>query len=545
MRYIILIIISILFINCQNGSSETVSHVEQKLPDTEFHGWWHKDLALDSLPGISLDKAYTELIKQDSGEEVIVAIIDSPVDIDHEDLKNQIYTNPNEIPDNGKDDDNNGFIDDIHGWNFLGYGKKNSVQFANYDYLRIIRRLEPLFKEKDSSSIKQSEQREYQKYLNAKKLMEADVDDIEGELEYHKKELANFLECIELFPEAYSKEEKVFDKKILDTLTPKSDRQKELLEDLQDFAYYGFYPELLESYVKQGEARKAKCSNLEYNERNLIGDDIYNLNDIKGNGFIDSPIGRITHGTQVASAIAATRNNRVGVRGVSNKIKLMMLVVFPERGDELDKDVSNAIHYAVDNGAKVINYSHGKYYADKENYITEALKYANSKGVLLISAAGNTPVNIDNIKDSPFPKDNPDNENEIVSNLIKVGASGRSIKKVKPSWSSYGKENVDFFAPGQRIMTTNSGSHKYFELGGSSLSSAITSGVAALIFSQYPNLSAKQVKTILMQSGTLYDQEIKINEDISLNFQELSKSGRVLNAYNALKMAKEISEASK
>ena len=539
MRYFFLVLIPLLINSCKQNNMDVSPNIE----NSEHQGWQHKDLSMDSLPGISLDKAYAELVDDTKGEEIIVALIDSPIDIYHEDLKNQIYLNPDEIPNNNKDDDHNGYVDDIHGWNFLGYGDDNMIQFANYDYIRVIRRLSPIFKDRDSISITEDEISEYQKYQRALKLMEGDVEDVNGELAYHIEERKKFKECIELFSKAYSTETGLFDFNVADTLTPKTERQKELLADFQDYAYYGWYPELMDSYVNQGEQRKAKVSNLEYNERKMIGDNIYNLDDIRGNGNVNATEGWIAHATQVAGAIAATRGNNSGVKGISNKIKLMVLSIFPERGDELDKDVANAIRYAVDNGARVINYSHGRYFVDREDFIMDALKYAEQKGVLVVTAAGNSTLSIDTVENSPFPKDNPDNKEEVIGNLIKVGASGKNIKRLKPMWSSYGKDNVDFFAPGQRIKTTNSGSKKYFELGGSSLSCAITSGVAALLFSQYPDLSAEQVKTILIMSGTPFDQEIEIDDDLYANFKELSKSGKVLNAYNALLLAKEVSES--
>ncbi len=531
-------ILILVCLSCKEHTAGTLNTDQNR----EVIGWHHKDLEIDSLPGIGLSRAYEELIDETNGEEVIVALIDSPIDIDHEDLKDQIYVNSDEIPDNGVDDDSNGYVDDLHGWNFLGYGKDKTIKFANYDYIRVLRRLRSEFKDCQEIPPNSIKKAQFQKYQKALALLEADIPDVEGELAYHKEELSKFNECIKLFPEAYSKETGLFKPEVVDTLTPNTERQKVLFASLDDFAYYGLYLELLEDYVHQGEARKAKCSNLDYNERDLIGDDIYDLSDIRGNPTVSAPDGWLAHGTQVAGVIAATRNNGIGIKGISNNIKLMVLSVFPQRGDELDKDVANAIRYAVDNGAKVINFSHGRHFVDREDILMDALMYANDHDVLVVTAAGNDPDNIDDIEKSPFPRDNPDNGDEIISNLIKVSASGKNPERIKPSWSSYGANNVDFFAPGQRIRTTNSGSKPYFELGGSSVSCAITSGVAALLFSQYPDLTSDQVKTILMLSGTKYDYELKLHKNLHRNFTELSKSGKVLNAYNALLMAREVSK---
>lgn len=514
--------------------------VDPNIEDSEFDGWWLKDFETDSIPGISLERAHKELINDDEGEEVIVAIIDSPIDIVHEDLRCQIYTNPDEIPGNNKDDDNNGYVDDIHGWNYLGYGSNQMERFGNYDYTRIYRRLSPMFKDIDSTNIQENQKEDYKKYLKAVELMEGDITDVENELAFRKEERASFDECVKLFPHAFDSENKIFIEAVTDTIKPKTDRQKELLEVVQDFAYYGFYPEYLDDDLNGAIYKQEHIIKPDYDGRARIGDDIYVLNQIKGNGNVQAQPGTISHGTQVAGAIAATRNNKIGVKGISNKIKLMILGVFPKRGDELDKDVANAIRYAVDNGAKVINYSHGRYLVDKEDYLWDALRYAESKGVILVSAAGNDPKDLDVPEDNPYPMDNDINNNEVISNMVKVGASGRKPSRIKPYWSSHGKNNVDLFAPGQRITTTQSGTHKYFELGGSSLSTALVTGTIALLYSQYPELTYKQVKEIILTSGTKFDVELELNDDSFAKFDDLSKSGTVLNVYQALKKAEEL-----
>ncbi|MEM9363617.1 MAG: S8 family serine peptidase [Bacteroidota bacterium] len=527
----------IVFISCQTQKKELIN-------DTEFEGWYHEDFENDSLPGISLERAYQELLLEDNGEEVIVALIDGPVDIDHEDLKNQIYVNKGEIPNNNIDDDNNGYVDDINGWNYLGYND-TYVEFANEDYVRIIRRLAPVFEGVDSTAIPEAQLYDYNKFKKALALQQEDIPDIEGETEYRQSELDNFKKSMELFPQAYDNETQLFIQEIADTITPVTDEEKEYIDIVRDIAYYGLYPEMLQDDMASVIGRKEKASNMDYNERDLIGDDPYILKNIKGTPNVKPKPKSITHGTQVAGTIAATRENGIGVKGFSNKIKIMPLVIFPKRGHELDKDIANAIRYAADNGAKVINYSHGKYMVDKEEYILDAMKYAESKGVIIVSAAGNDPKDLDVPEDNPFPKDNDDNFNEFVSNHIKVGASGKRLKYIKPPWSSYGKNNVDLFAPGQRVMTTQSGSKQYFELGGSSLSAAMVTGTVALLYSQYPSLTMEQVKEIILNSGTKHDREVQagFDKDSMVNFLEMSRSGSVLNVYNALKMAKEKSKA--
>lgn len=503
-------------------------------------GWQLLDRDQDSVPGISLEKAYSEVVKPKGGE-VIVALIDSPIELDHPDLKNQIWVNEDEIPNNKIDDDGNGYVDDIHGWNYLGYGNGQTLRYANYDYVRAIRRLSNRFGKMDSTQIESKDSLDYKLYQKALKLMEGDRPDIEGELGYYTEELENYRESTKVFSVAYDTISGLFNESILDTLKPKSEREKKLLPLAKDYAHYGWYPALMENFKYQGEMRKAVCGNLDTIPRKVIGDDIYDLTDIKGNPNVDAPEGWITHATQVAGVMAATRDNGIGIKGVTNAIKIMPLVIFPERGHEMDKDLANAIRYAVDNGAKIINYSHGKYLVERPDFLWDALKYAEKNDVLIIAAAGNTPKDIDRPGNSPYPLDTSENGTEQVTNLLRVGASGNSFKWPKTSWSSYGKENVDMFAPGQRMLTTNSGKKPYFTLGGSSLSCALTSGVAALLWSQYPDLDHQQIKTILMITGDRIDSKVKMGDDTMVHFEELSVTGRILNAHTAFLLGREAS----
>ncbi|SNY99523.1 S8 family serine peptidase [Flagellimonas pacifica] len=507
---------------------------------SEQTGWQLLDRELDSIPGISLEKAYRATIRP-NGQEIVVALIDSPIDLDHPDLKQQFWVNGDEIPNNQIDDDGNGYVDDVHGWNYLGYGDGKTLQFANYDYVRAIRRLSPKFEGLDSTLIKDTDSIENRVYRRALELMEADIPDIEGELGYYTEELVNFRESTKLFEAAYDPITGLFNESTLDSMEPKTEREKELLPIAKDFAYYGWYPSLMENFKNQGEMRKIVCANLDTIPRALIGDDIYDLSDIRGNPIVDAPEGWITHATQVAGVIAATRDNGTGIKGVSNAIRIMPLVIFPERGHETDKDLANAIRYAVDNGAKIINYSHGKYFVERPDFIWDAIKYAEEHGVLVVTAAGNVPKDIDVKENSPYPIDNPGNGPELATNLLRVGASGKSFKWPKTSWGSYGRKNVDMFAPGQRMLTTNSGDRPYFTVGGSSLSCALTSGVAALLWSQYPDLDHRQVKTILMISGNRVHRKVDIGDDVFVNFEELSATGRILNAHTALLLGREAS----
>ena len=230
------------------------------------------------------------------------------------------------------------------------------------------------------------------------------------------------------------------------------------------------------------------------------------------------------------------------MKGVANNVKIMAVRAVPD-GDEYDKDVALGLRYAVDNGAKIINTSFGKAYSPKKKWVYEAIQYAASKDVLIVNAAGNDGKNID--VEKTYPNDSRDLKIEISDNFLTVGAMSANYNETLPaSFSNYGKINVDVFAPGVQIYSTTP-ENGYEKYSGTSMAAPSAAGVAALIRSYYPKLSASQVKHILMNSGTLITLEvIKPGSQSRENptgekvpFSELSVSGRVVNAYNALKMA--------
>jgi subtilisin family serine protease len=246
-----------------------------------------------------------------------------------------------------------------------------------------------------------------------------------------------------------------------------------------------------------------------------------------------------SHGTHVAGIVAAARDNGKGVNGVAHNVKIMAVRVVPD-GDEHDKDVALGIRYAVDNGAKVINTSFGKAYSPNKKWVYDAIIYAAKKDVLILNAAGNDGKNID--VEKTFPNDSRDLMHEIADNVLTIGAMSLHYDAQLPAnFSNYGKINVDVFAPGVGIYAPYP-NDSYESISGTSMAAPSAAGVAALVRSYYPMLSASQVKHILMNSG------IKINFDVikpgtkaeRVPFSDLSVSGRVVNAFNALKMADRI-----
>ena len=252
------------------------------------------------------------------------------------------------------------------------------------------------------------------------------------------------------------------------------------------------------------------------------------------------------HGTLTTGVLAASRANNTGAKGITDNIKVMSLCISPY-GDEHDKDMALAIRYAVDNGAKIINISSSKEFSLREDWVHDAIKYASDNDVLIVTSAGNSNYNLDEPDTFNYPDDTKEDGTEVADNFIKVGATTYLSEEFKRSSSSYGKNSVDVFAPGLKIYTTSSQKNeKYTYSGGTSAATPIVSGVAALVRSYYPKLSASQVKEIILQSGVSYNIDIEIEQEDStkksIPFSELSKSGKVVNAYNALLMAAQLSE---
>ncbi|MBU2974965.1 S8 family serine peptidase [Zobellia sp. B3R18] len=507
--------------------------------------WYLKDFELDSVPGISLERAYKELINEDKGKEIIVAVIDYQIDLNHEDLINQIYINKNEIPNNNIDDDDNGYIDDTNGWNFIGINDYESLEHSLDEYTRIVKRLQKKYKNKKKEDISPRDFKEYQKYINAVDKRNSSIKDADELIAYAQEMKETFLTFKDYFSDIYPQYDN-YSFFSLDSLVTLDEDAQRVLKSVKGYIKYDIDLETIFEEEKRYIIQKYTSNNLNYNDRQEIGDDPYNYEDKNyGNNYVQSNQ-EIVHGTLVAGVLAATRNNGKGTRGVSNHIKIMPLPILPKSGTENDKDFYSAVRYAVDNGAKVINFSSSKLASDNEHILFKALKYAEENNVLVVSSGGNSGSNIGNLDSEVYPKDK-DQTGNSVNNLIKVGASSQYLdNRLYVSFSNYSKENIDLFAPGQEIRAPTSALKRYNDNAmGTSISSAVTSGVAALLLSQYPDLSALQIKNILMDSGNEYNTIVSTGENDSIPFKELSKSGKILNAYKALNMAKKISEKQK
>ncbi|MGB5983517.1 MAG: S8 family peptidase [Nonlabens sp.] len=491
------------------------------LTETEKENWKDYDLSTDTIPGMSINRAYEEIIKNKKGKTVVVAVIDSGVDVGHEDLDDVIWVNKDEIPGNGKDDDNNGYIDDIHGWNFLG-----DVTKENLEYERILRDRANLpadmvakaQKEFDKKKAKaQMENPSYNQILQQVNTYDPILIKATGKDEYIKEDVA------------------------------KIDSQVEEVQKAKAFANF-LFSQGVSSMV---EARKELTKLIDGNNalldgsalttnyrEDILGDNPYKWDTpVYGNNKYSGPDPEMEgamHGTHVAGIIAAERNNGMGANGVANNAKIMVLRAVPD-GDEYDKDIAMAIRYAADNGAKVINGSFGKYHSTHPEWVWDALKYAASKDVLFVNAAGNEALSTDETQ--VFPQDQELAGPEVSDNFITVGALNYEYgSDLVANFSNYGKSSVDVFAPGAQIYST-APNNEYITIGGTSMAAPGVAGIAAMIRSYYPKLTAGKVKQVLKDSGVPTAARVKVGGEETKPFSELSSSGKMVNLYNALILA--------
>ena len=496
---------------------------ESDLTEAEKHNWGHLDLVKDTIPGMSVDKAYAEIIKNKKGQTVIVAVVDSGIDIDHQDLNDVIWTNKDEKPGNGIDDDGNGYIDDIHGWNFLGDGYDEQLELT-----RILAKGDTSNPEYSRAATEYDES--YQKYSGYKTNYEQILQQVTnadetlskhfGKKDYTKAEVNAIKTEDEALGQAIQIAKYMYGNGI-DSLADAKTELTDALESINDRLNYHL--------------------NKNFNGRKT-GDNPDDFNDKSGYGNANvKPVKKSeSHGTHVAGIIAAERNNGKGANGVANNVKIMSVRTVPN-GDEYDKDVALAIRYAVDNGAKVINGSFGKSFSPHSDWVRDAIAYASQKDVVFVHAAGNDSADIDTVPN--FPDDNIGFK-EISDSYIRVGALDPKYgTNIVASFSNYGKNNVDVFAPGGKVYSTTP-ENEYDTKGGTSMAAPAVAGVAALIRSYYPNLTAAQVKQIIMNSGLAIPTKVVVGGDTEnvKPFKDLTKSGKIVNAYNALIMAAELSK---
>jgi subtilisin family serine protease len=509
--------------------------------DKAPENWFNLDPS-EGVPGVSTEKAYQELLKGKKGQEVVVAVIDSGVDYEHEDLDDVMWVNVDEIPGNGKDDDNNGYVDDIHGWNFLGNKSGENIEHDNLEVTRLYKKYGEMFEGKDPEDLSKKEKALFAKYEEYKKV----VEDKQKSLEENAGTYAAIAEALDkLEKEVGKKEISAEDLDGLDTSDPMVGYAVQIAKSLM--AQGQTFDEIkkdLNGYAEYLQGQYEYHYNPDFNPRPLINDNYEDPYDRDyGNGDVRGP--DALHGTHVAGIIAAERDNELGMKGVANNVKIMSIRTVPD-GDERDKDVAAAIVYAVDNGASVINMSFGKGASPRKDVVDEAVRYALKNDVLLVHAAGNDGKEVTN--ENNFPTDRFEKRgflnlfgSKYADNWIEVGALNWKTGEVLAApFSNYSPEYVDLFAPGMSIYSTTP-DNGYEDLQGTSMAAPVVAGVAAMLRSYYPDLTAEQVKSILMQSAVKDRTKVKKpgSKEEMVSFSTLSVTGGIVNAYEAVKLAEQ------
>lgn len=500
--------------------------------------WYHADKEASGIYGVNTEKAW-EFLKEHKRkpQQLIVAVLDGGIQADHKDLQANMWVNPKEKPGNGKDDDKNGYIDDVHGWNFIGGKDGKNVDGDTLEKVRIYKyKYLPLFESSDSAQNEANKSKHPEKY--------ADYEKIKTEISQKLAEAKATMPQIKMLKDGIDTGFKVLIGEFQDTpvteeslsqYNPTPDAMGGMIaftfmekSDWEGQTMQQIYDRIageLDGYLQYLEGQINYHYNVDFESRGIVGDDYADKKEKHyGNADVEGPDAE--HGTHVAGLIAAVRGNNKGIDGIAgNHIKIIGVRTVPN-GDERDKDVANSIRYAVDNGAKILNMSFGKSHSPDREVVWEAMKYAEKKGALLVKAAGNDNVDID--EEVHYPTNFDDKGNQVIKSILTVGASTEDPLMLKATFSNYGKKSVDVFAPGANIMSTIP-HDQYKANDGTSMASPVTAGVAALIWSHYPKLTAVEVKEIIMQS---------VNKDSQLT--DISVTGGVVDAFKAVQLAEEM-----
>jgi subtilisin family serine protease len=510
--------------------------------------WPYLDPVADSVAGISLYKAY-ELLKNRPSVPVVVGVLDSGVDLTHEDLREVIWTNPKEVPDNQTDDDKNGYADDLHGWNFMGAPDGTTYEYDQPEITQTYLLLKNKYDQINPARLRPEEKRQYNTYQTAKKqyLQRTQrYQPIRAALSDTTRFWAIARQIQQKLPDS------VTSQAIIRQVDLGVDSVARVVRDMLADAYlpqYGPFRTYL-PLVRKNWSRFRQIAgsgadiayNPDYNARKLVGDNPADPTEryYGSPHMLIGPSQQLAmHGSHVAGIIGAKRGNGRGIDGVADNVRIMPVSVVPANGDERDKDVANGIRYAVENGAKVINMSFGKRLSPFKEQVDSAIRFAEEHDVLIVHAAGNNGENYDSLPAYPSAK----YENgQTARNVLVVGNSTWRVGETLLSRSSnYGVQTVDLFAPGTEILSTLPNNH-YASLSGTSMASPMTAGVAALLRSYFPKLTAVQVKDILIKSS--YKPDIQVRKpgrsSQQIPFKNLSRSGGLLNAYEAVKMAMEL-----
>ncbi len=503
------------------------------LPGEAPREWLQLDKTDDNIRGISMERAYRALAGRSPQRAVIVAVIDSGVDITHEDLQGRIWTNEGEVAGNGLDDDGNGYVDDVHGWSFLGGPNGENVFHDTYEITREILRLRPRYRDADPATLSASEREEYAYYQR-----------LEQELAQKRAEYEELLPQMQMIEQATERAVSFLEPTLGSGPYTPEQLQPGIVDTPDVRQAKGLMNYLLQNGLAPADVTQQRVQvanmlkygyNLEFDPRPVVGDDYGDLSErLYGNPDVTGPYPN--HGTSVAGVVAAVRGNGVGVHGIApDTLVFIMPIRAVPSGDERDKDVANAIRYAVDNGALVVNMSFGKSYSPGKGAVDDAVRYAEERGVLLVHAAGNSAEDIDSTANFPS---RVFEDGQRAGNWLEVGATSWSNDVLAAPFSNYGRANVDLFAPGEAIdvLEPQNGTSR---VDGTSVAAPVVSGVAALLLSYYPDLSPLEVRDILLASAVPYRgvQALRPGTDEPVDFGTLSATGAVVNAARAVELA--------
>ncbi len=540
------LIIAAVFLSGLNFAfSQSTETALDPMKDKDLMTWYHKNFAKDQVYGVNTQAAYQFLESKNlKPKSVIVGVLDSGVEVDHPGLVKNMWKNPNEVPNNGKDDDGNGYIDDIHGWNFLG-GKNGDIDVDNMEVTRVVKQYQPVFEGENSTQNKANQAKmpeEFEMYMKSKEIFSKKSIEAKQSYEFYNRLNGIIPSMVQLLNGKNLTEEAV--SAIKPTTQDEAISAQILGQLVKDPAVAGKSPEEVKTYMS-GQMKEAldyfepqatKQYNLDFDPRaEIVGDNYSNYSEKSyGNNHYEGPDAQ--HGTHVAGIIAGLPHDSEIQYGVGYKVAKIMTVRAVPDGDERDKDVANAIRYAVDNGAKILNMSFGKPVSPGKNHVWDAFKYAQEKGVLLVKAAGND--NEDLAEHTYFPTNyyKVTDEKPFINNMIVVGASTNDNDNLRAGFSNYNKKLVNVFAPGDKIYSTvPDGKYEYLQ--GTSMASPVVAGAAAVLLAYMPNLTPEQVIESLVKSSNVSNGKAGIAANPAETFGALAESGGVIDVAKAAEYA--------
>ncbi len=519
--------------------------VQDPLKDKDLMTWYHKDFASSKVYGVNTDNAYKYLESKGlKPKSVVVAVLDSGVEVDHPGLKNNMWKNPNEVPNNGKDDDGNGYIDDVHGWNFMG-SAKGDIDVDNMEVTRVVKKYKSVFEGENSAENKANQAKmpeEFAMYMQSKEIF--NKKSMEARQQYQSIQMVN--QFIPVMVKLLNG--KPFTQETLSAIKPATQQEAIALNVMgnmvndpeavgkspEDFQKY--MEEEMKTYLDYYGQQATQQYNLDFDPRaELVGDnyDDYTEKHYGNNNYEGPDAG---HGTHVAGIIAGLPQGEEVQYGVAHKVAKIMAVRTVPNGDERDKDVANSIRYAVDNGAKILNMSFGKPVSPGKKVVWDAFRYAEKKGVLLVKAAGNDNEDIQNSVHYPTNFQDPADDKPFLKNMIVVGASTKDAETLRAGFSNFNSKMVDVFAPGQQIYSTvPDAKYKYEQ--GTSMASPVVAGAAAVLLAYMPELKPEQIIEALVKTSNKSTVDAALPGDLKATFDTISRAGGVIDVRKAAEYA--------